>query len=204
VREAGGTLAALGEAHLPPGWLLDPATGNYIGSVDYMYASHGCDIAVHPETGEVQILRYVACQDVGRILNPETIRGQIIGGIAMGLGQALWENIVMDHGRVQTVGLHDYLVPTSLEIPRDIEVELLESADGLGPGGAKGVAEAAAVAAPSAMAHALYDALGRQPSHIPMTPEDIVEAMLGAKGDEEERRATGVSRQGSPPGGKGV
>jgi CO/xanthine dehydrogenase Mo-binding subunit len=177
---AGGTLAALGEAHLPPGVLLNPATGNQVGAVDHMQASHGCDVAVHRDTGEVRILRYVACHDVGRALDPIAIRGQILGGIAMGVGQALWEHIVVERGQVQTVGLHEYLVPTALDVPRDVKIEILESGGGLGPDGAKGVGEAAAVAAPIAVANALYDALGVQLTCIPATPEDIVNAWLSA------------------------
>jgi CO/xanthine dehydrogenase Mo-binding subunit len=174
--ESGGTLAALGEAHLPSGRLLDPATGNQVGPVDYAYASHGCDVAVHPQTGEVRILRYVASHDVGRALDPETIRGQVLGGITMGVGQALLEHIVVEHGSVKTSGLHDYLVPTSMDAPADVEIDLLESGSGLGPYGAKGVGEPAAVAAPITIAHALFDALGVQIETIPATPEDIVKA----------------------------
>jgi CO/xanthine dehydrogenase Mo-binding subunit/aerobic-type carbon monoxide dehydrogenase small subunit (CoxS/CutS family) len=173
-KQAGGTLAAVGEAHLPEGALLDPATGNQIGPVDHMDGSHGCDLAVNLETGEVRILRYVACHDVGRILDDETIRGQLLGGIVMGIGQALFEHIEVGGGKVQLAGLHDYLVPTSLDAPSGVEIELIESGEGLGPDGAKGVGEAGAVAAPIAVANALYDALGAQLTRIPATPEDIV------------------------------
>jgi len=172
-----GALAAVGEAHLPEGALLDPATGNQIGPVDHMDGSHGCDLAVNPETGEVRILRYVACHDVGRILDRETIRGQLLGGIVMGIGQALFEHIEVSGGKVQIAGLHDYLVPTSLDVPSGVEIELIESGEGLGPDGAKGVGEAGAVAAPIAVANALYDALGVQLTRIPATPEDIVNCL---------------------------
>jgi CO/xanthine dehydrogenase Mo-binding subunit len=173
-RRAGGRLTAIGEAHLPRGWLINPANGNQIGPVDFTYASHGCDIAVRPGTGAVRILRYVACHDVGRALNPEIIRGQLLGGIAMGIGQALFEHIVTDGGKVQTTGLHDYLVPSILDLPTNVEIELLESKSGLGPDGAKGIGEAGAEAAPIAIINALYDALGAQPICIPITPEEIV------------------------------
>lgn len=69
---------------IAPGRLLVPGTGNQVGPIHYMYASHGVDLAVNQETGEVNILRYVACQDVGKALNPAAIRGQILGSIAMG------------------------------------------------------------------------------------------------------------------------
>jgi CO/xanthine dehydrogenase Mo-binding subunit len=194
-KEAGGMLSAIGEAHLPNGRLLDPSTGNQTGPVDHMDGSHGCDIAVHPETGEVRILRYVACHDVGRALDPETIRGQLLGGIAMGLGQALYEHIEVNSGKVQTTGLHEYLIPTSLDVPSDVELEILESEDGLGPGGAKGVGEAGAVAAPIAIANALYDALGAQLTSIPATPEDIVNCLDNG---EKKDRPVESSNQKTP------
>jgi CO/xanthine dehydrogenase Mo-binding subunit/aerobic-type carbon monoxide dehydrogenase small subunit (CoxS/CutS family) len=182
-REAGGELAALGQARLPPGNLIDPRSGNYVGSVDYMYASHGCDLAVNRETGEVRILRYVACHDVGKALDPETIRGQVLGGVVMGVGQALSEHLVTTQGSVQNAGLHDYLIPTSLDAPADVQVELVASGAGLGPEGARGIGESGAVAAPIAIANALYDALGVQLPTITATPEDIVNLVAMARGD---------------------
>lgn len=174
-RRAGGTLSAIGQAALPPGQLISARTGNQVGSVDHMFASHGCDLAVHPQTGEVRILRYVACQDVGKAHDIETIRGQIIGGVAMGIGQALWESIPTADGRVMLNGLHQYGVGTALDVPAEIDVVLLESGSGLGPGGAKGVGEVGAVAAPVAVANALFDALGAQIDQITVTPEQISE-----------------------------
>jgi nicotinate dehydrogenase large molybdopterin subunit len=174
-RLAGGTLSAVGQATLPPGQLISARSGNQVGSADHMYASHGCDLAVHPQTGEVRILRYVACQDVGKAHDVETIRGQIIGGVAMGIGQALWESIPTAGGRVMLNGLHQYGVGTALDVPADIDVVLLESGSGLGPGGAKGVGEVGAVAAPIAVANALFDALGAQIDQVTVTPEQISE-----------------------------
>ena len=167
-------LAAIGRATLRPGGLFDPATGNQTGPVDHMFATHGCDLAVHPETGEVRILRYVACQDVGHALDPETVRGQIIGGVAMGIGQTLYEHLGQPGGKVDVVGLHDYHVVTSLDAPQGIEVINLETGTGFGPHGGKGVGETGCVAAPPAVANALYDALGTQVTHICVSPEEIV------------------------------
>jgi CO/xanthine dehydrogenase Mo-binding subunit len=175
-RHRAGTLASVGDAQIPPGHLFDPSTGNQIGAFDHMFASHGCDVAVDRETGKVEILRYVACQDVGRALNVEAIRGQMIGSIAMGVAQALSEKIFVKDGAVANAALHDYLVPTSLDAPADPTIEILESEDGFGPHGAKGCGEAGAVASPIAVANALYDALGVQ-LDIPATPEDVLGAL---------------------------
>ena len=94
----------------------------------------------------------------------------------MGIGQALWEGIPTSDGRVVLNGLHQYGVGTALDVPADIDIVLLESGSGLGPGGAKGVGEVGAVAAPIAVANALYDALGVQPRHVTVTPEQLSNA----------------------------
>jgi CO/xanthine dehydrogenase Mo-binding subunit len=170
-----GSLSVMGEAHNPDGQFFDPKTGNQRGAIDYMDATHGCDLEINPDTGEVRILNYIACHDVGHAFNREAVRGQILGGTMMGIGQALLERVRSVDGKVTDIGFHDYLVPTALEMPRKVEVEILESGSGIGPNGSKGVGESAAVAAPIAISNALYDALGVQPHQTPTTPEDIVE-----------------------------
>jgi CO/xanthine dehydrogenase Mo-binding subunit/aerobic-type carbon monoxide dehydrogenase small subunit (CoxS/CutS family) len=191
-KKAGGVLCALGSATIPAGRLLVPGVGNQVGAIDHMFTSHGVDIAVKPETGEVKVLRYVACQDVGKALNPEIIRGQILGSIAMGFGQALMEKIFVENGAVKNQTIHDYLIPTMLDAPVDPEIIILESGGGFGPHGAKGIGEAGAVAAPAAVAHALYDALGTQFA-IPVTPEEIAAAAQGAA-VARRRSAAGAER----------
>jgi CO/xanthine dehydrogenase Mo-binding subunit len=156
-----------------------PGTGNQVGAIDHMFATHGVDLAVNPRTGEIKVLHYVACQDVGKALNLDSIRGQILGSIAMGLGQALMEKLFAENGAIKNVTIHDYLLPSILDVPTDPEIIILESGDGRGPDGAKGVGEAGAVAAPVVIAHALFDALGVQFA-IPVTPEDIA---VAAKND---------------------
>jgi CO/xanthine dehydrogenase Mo-binding subunit len=175
--QAGGELTAMGEAHNPQGQFFDPETGNQRGAIDFMDATHGCDLEINRETGAVKILNYVACHDVGYAFNREAVRGQILGGTMMGIGQALLENVRVVDGKVANVGFHDYLIPTTLEMPTNLEVQIFESGSGIGPKGSKGVGESAAVAAPIAIANALYDALGIQPTTTPTTPEEIVEML---------------------------
>jgi CO/xanthine dehydrogenase Mo-binding subunit len=165
----------IGEAHNPKGQLLDPATGNQRGPVDFMDAVHGCDVFVNPQTGEIKIAKYVASHDAGYALNPEGVRGQIMGGIAMGIGQAILEKLWVENGKILNNGFHDYLVPTTLEMPSSIEVDILESGTGVGPRGMKGIGESGAVASPIALANAVYDAVGLQPQRLPVTPDQIVE-----------------------------
>jgi CO/xanthine dehydrogenase Mo-binding subunit/aerobic-type carbon monoxide dehydrogenase small subunit (CoxS/CutS family) len=181
---SGGRLAAVGRAALPRHPLLDPSTGSQKGPIDVTPATHVVDLAVQPESGQVRILGYLACHDLGRILSPRIVRGQVLGGIAMGVGQALLERLRVEGGRVRSTGLRDYLVPTSLDVPPEVELELLELGDGLGPRGAKGIGEAPAVAAPAAIANALYDALGEQVTEIPATPDLIARLARQEQGFE--------------------
>jgi CO/xanthine dehydrogenase Mo-binding subunit/aerobic-type carbon monoxide dehydrogenase small subunit (CoxS/CutS family) len=169
-----GKLQTVGESHLPKGMLFHAATGNQVGPVDFVYASHGCDIAVDPATGKVKVLHYVASHDVGRVLDAEAVRGQLLGGIVMGISQALHEVLAIQNGQAGIKALHDYLVPTCLDVPENIDLHIIESGTGLGPDGAKGIGEIAAVVAPIAIANAVYDALGVQPTAIPITPEQII------------------------------
>jgi CO/xanthine dehydrogenase Mo-binding subunit/aerobic-type carbon monoxide dehydrogenase small subunit (CoxS/CutS family) len=194
----GGSLAALGTACLPPGALLDPATGNQLGTLDYMLAVHGVDLAIDIETGLVTILRYAGCQDVGHLANPEIVRGQVIGSIAMGVAQALSERIVIAGGAaggaaggvVENARLHDYLVPTALDAPAAPILVMLESGSGLGPAGAKGCGEVGTVAAPCAIAAALHDALGVQ-LDIPATPDEILRRVAPARAGDPPHDWTG-------------
>ncbi|MGH2553252.1 MAG: molybdopterin cofactor-binding domain-containing protein, partial [Chitinophagaceae bacterium] len=153
---------------------IDPKTGNQVGPVDFMDATHGCDLLVHPATGEVCILKIVACHDVGKIINEKILIGQIAGGISMGMGQVLFEKIQIENDKIITTGLHEYLVPTSMDVPKNIEIHFLESGTGLGPYGSKGIGESAAVTAPAAIANALYHALNKQINHISLTPEELI------------------------------
>jgi aerobic carbon-monoxide dehydrogenase large subunit len=185
---ADGELAAVGTARLPKGHLLDRATGNQVGPTEFMDAAHACDLAVHPRTGEVRILRYLAVHDVGRMFDPEIVRGQITGGIIMGISQVLSENLQLRDGVVHANTLRSYLIPTPLDVPALLELELLESGTGQGPQGARGVGEVGTVAAPSAVAAALADALSIPIDSIPQTPIDLVAAL--AKGDDQNARGS--------------
>ena len=105
------------------------------------FHAHAAEIAVDGETGEVTVARYVVAQDVGFAINPAGIEGQIEGGVAQGLGQALSEEIVFDgDGRVANATLTDYKMPTALDVPPIASI-LVEHASQAGPYGAKGVGE---------------------------------------------------------------
>jgi xanthine dehydrogenase molybdenum-binding subunit len=157
---------------------FDPATGRGRSFPDYTYGAHVVDVAVDEETGEVQVLGYAACHDVGRAINPQRVEGQIQGAVAQGIGYALSEEVEVDEG-VCTSGLFaDYLIPTSLDLP-DIVPVVLERHPGKGPLGARGIGEPPIGPVAPALAAALHDATGTWLTELPMTPERVLSALAG-------------------------
>jgi CO/xanthine dehydrogenase Mo-binding subunit len=145
------------------------------------FHAHAVDLSVDAETGEVTIHRYVVAQDVGFALNPRYIEGQIEGGVAQGLGQALSEEIVYRDGRVLNANLTDYKMPTTLDVPR-VESILVQHPGRVGPFGAKGVGEPPNVEPPAAVANAIAAAAGARITSLPITAEKIVVASRGEAG----------------------
>jgi CO/xanthine dehydrogenase Mo-binding subunit len=142
---------------------------------DFTYGCHAVDLEVDPETGHVAVRRYVAGHDVGRAINPQSVKGQIEGGVVMGLGYTLSERVVYEDGVNLTGAFAQYLIPTAVEAP-EIDPIVVESGDGLGPYGARGIGEPPIGPPAPAVAAALADALGRRLTVLPFTPERIAEA----------------------------
>jgi aerobic carbon-monoxide dehydrogenase large subunit len=140
-------------------------------------ATHAVEVEVDVETGEVRIVRYVVAEDCGTILNPMVVDGQIQGGVAQGIGSALYEEVVYDeNGQLLTGTLMDYLPPTAADVPR-IEIVHFETPSPHTEGGMKGVGEGGAIAPPAAIANAVADALGEfspRVNRIPLTPERVL------------------------------
>ena len=126
------------------------------------------------------INRYVVAQDVGFAINPTYIEGQIEGGVAQGIGQALSEEIVYQDGRVMNANLTDYKMPTAMDIP-DIETIIVECRSAAGPYGAKGVGEPPCIQPPAAIGNAIAAATGHWPKSLPMTAEKIAAALRAEK-----------------------
>jgi carbon-monoxide dehydrogenase large subunit len=129
-------------------------------------------IAADPETGKVKVLRVVAAQDVGKAINPVAVEGQIEGGLVQGLGYALYEECLFRGGGIINPSLYDYRIPTSFDVP-EIELEIIEKPDPVGPYGVKGVGEASLVPPAPAIANAVHDAVGVWPTELPITPERV-------------------------------
>ena len=130
-----------------------------VPTVTYASAVHVALVEVDIETGQVELLRYVVVHDCGRIINPMIVDGQIHGGVAQGIGGGLYEEVLYDtSGQLLSASFMDYLVPTSMEVPR-IELTHLEYPSPRNPLGVKGVGEGGAISPPAAIANAVEDAL---------------------------------------------
>jgi CO/xanthine dehydrogenase Mo-binding subunit len=153
------------------------------------YHVHFAEVEVDPGTGEVEVKRYVVVQEVGRAINPDGVRGQVQGGVAQGLGYALYENIQIVGGRYQERRLETYRLPLAVDVP-DVEIHLLEHPEAQGPYGARGVAEPPIVPVAAAVGNAVADAIGRPLNRLPITPADVLDA-LDSEPLTEERRLDG-------------
>jgi CO/xanthine dehydrogenase Mo-binding subunit/aerobic-type carbon monoxide dehydrogenase small subunit (CoxS/CutS family) len=140
--------------------------------------SHGFRIAVHRVTGEIRILYSVHATDAGVIINPAQVRGQVDGGVAMGIGFALTENFhVDDEGVMVNPNLRNYRIPTYADVPRT-ELLLVKSADSVGPMKSKGMAECCINPIAPALANALEDATGVRFRELPFSPERIYSRLV--------------------------
>ncbi len=151
----------------------DPKYGSFAAG------AHIAVVDVDPQTGDVKIVRYVAAEDVGTMINPAVVEGQIIGGIAQGIGEALLEELVYDDaGQPRTVTLADYLIPSALEIP---QIELHHAnTPSAALGGFKGCGEGSIIGAVGAVACAVADALSHRGGDIhefPATPERVLKGL---------------------------
>ncbi|KQY08285.1 aldehyde oxidase [Mycobacterium sp. Root135] len=143
--------------------------------------SHGFRIAVHRVTGEIRILYSVHATDAGVVINPAQTRGQVDGGVAMGIGFALTENFGVDDAGVMTnPSLRNYRIPTYADVPRT-ELLFVESSDSVGPMKAKGMAECCINPVAPALANALEDATGVRFRDLPLTPERIYDRLPSAR-----------------------
>ena len=140
-------------------------------------AAHLSHVRVDRETGEVELLHHVIAQDVGRALNPALVEGQMRGGVAQGMGWALFEQLDHDEdGRLLTGSFLDYAIPTAERVP-EIETLIVEVPAPDGPFGAKGIGEAPVVGAPAAIANAVAAATGTRLRELPMTPPRVWKAL---------------------------
>jgi CO/xanthine dehydrogenase Mo-binding subunit len=164
--------------YLPPRTTdFDPETGECDPNFSYGYASQIAEVEVDMETGEIALTRVFASHDAGKTLNPQTLEGQIDGGVVMAQGWALIEDFIQQDGVIKTRRLSEYMIPTSLDAPQDIVPVLVEVADPLGPYGARGVGEMTMMLLAPAILDAIHDATGVWFNKIPVKAEDVLLAL---------------------------
>jgi CO/xanthine dehydrogenase Mo-binding subunit len=175
----------IGSASFNPATVaLDPETGQGKPFATYVYATQIAEVDVDDETGEVEVLRIVASHDCGTPINPMLVEGQVEGGISMGVGFALEEEILFTpDGRQINPNLTNYIMPTSLDMPK-IEVDIVDSYDPTGPFGAKGVGEPTCVSTAAAILNAIHDAVGVRVTTLPATAERVYAAIKAKRAQE--------------------
>ena len=149
-------------------------------SMTYTFGVHGAKVKVDEETGKVEVLEYVAAHDVGQAINPLLLEGQVYGGVVMGLGYALTEEVVHKNGKNMNANFRDYKLFTAKDAIK-IKAPVLETADKDGPFGAKGIGEPGCVPTAPAIANAIYDAVGVRIKDLPITPEKVLAALKEKK-----------------------
>lgn len=170
--------AAYRARELPRGMEPGLEATSYFSPPEYTYpfGAHACVVEIDTTTGEIRILRYVAVDDCGRVINPMMVEGQVQGGIAQGIGQALYEQVVYDEaGQLLTGSLMDYAVPKAEQLP-DYSCERTETPTKVNPMGVKGVGEAGTIGATPAVVNAVLDALepcGVVNLDMPLKPEKV-------------------------------
>lgn len=152
----------------------------------FSYATHACTVAVDPGTGQVEILDYVVCHDCGTMVNPMIVEAQVVGGVAQGLGTALYEEIPYDeNGQPMASTFLDYTIPGFTEVP-DVRVLHMETPSPHTRFGIKGMGEGGAIAPPAVVVNAINDALrplGVEINETPATPERVLEQIVATMGD---------------------
>ncbi len=148
--------------------------------VAFSFAAQAAEVEVNTLTGEVKVLRVIAANDVGHAINPLGLRGQIEGGVVMGIGHALLENFITQDGMVVTDRMSRYRIPSIVHAPEIIPI-VVEDPTADGPYGAKGVGEIVLIPTPPAITNAIYNAVGVRFDTLPVDQEKLLWAMRNAK-----------------------
>ena len=183
---AGRPVQALDKYDAPSAPTIDPATGQGKPFNDYTFGTQAVEVEVDEETGQTRVTKLAACYDIGRAINRQSAEGQIEGGAVQGLGQALLEEVVLDNGISKNPHLLDYRIPTSLDAPEIVTI-MLESGQGLGPFGAKGIGEPAMTPTPAAVMNAVSRGVGAPLTQFPITAERVLAALKNPSPPPGER-----------------
>lgn len=164
----------------------DKKTGQTSRVADqWFWCAHACQVLIDPKTGKIDVEKYVAAHDVGKVINLDTCTGQVEGGVSMALGHALLEELMYNEdGKLLNGNMADFKIPTVKDSVYDLKVALIEHAHPEGPYGAKGVGEVPTTACPAAVGNAVADAAGIRMTKIPIKAEDMYLALKAAKKQE--------------------
>ena len=183
-RKTVGPLRVRSQYQAPPGiqWNDKNYHGDAYGT--YAWAVYVAEVSVDLVSYQVEVNDFVAVQEVGRVIHPVLAEGQIQGGVAQGIGYALYENIVWDRGKMANAQMTNYIMPTSMDVP-PIRVFFEEQPYPFGPGGAKGIGELPMDGVAPAIASAVENAIGVRIDEIPITPERLMEALPSLPAEEK-------------------
>ena len=145
------------------------------------FGAHVAQVLVDIETGQVTVEKVVAVHDIGQVVNPSGVRGQIEGGVTMAVGYGVFEELIVEQGVIQNSSLESYLIPTVFDSP-DIVADVVELPEPEAPLGAKGVGEPPLNIAPAAIANAVADAIGGAITDLPISPERVLAALQKGRG----------------------
>ena len=182
-----GALKVFSQYEAPPGiyWDDDLYRGDAYGA--FAWAVYVAEVAVDTTTFEIRVNDFVALQEVGRVIHPVLAAGQIEGGVAQGIGYALFENVVWQNGRMANGQMTNYIMPTAVDVP-PIRVYFEETPYEHGPMGAKGIGELPIDGPAPAILNAVENALGVEVSEIPLMPEMVMHALSNIEAAREEVR----------------
>ncbi|HKM76987.1 MAG TPA: xanthine dehydrogenase family protein molybdopterin-binding subunit [Candidatus Bathyarchaeia archaeon] len=162
-----------------PSTLFDPKIGKWKPpgmAATYTFGCQAVEVEVNPETGNVKVLKVVTAHDVGRVINPTLLEGQLEGAIHQGLGYALTEEIRVEDGKTLVTDFRDYFLRRASDMP-PIETILVETNDPYGAYGLKGIGEPAMVPVAPAVANAIYHAIGARVTQLPITRERVIKSL---------------------------
>jgi CO/xanthine dehydrogenase Mo-binding subunit len=156
---------------------LDPQTGKSEPNFAYGYVAEAVETEVDTETGEIILLKVICVNDVGKAINPALVKGQIEGAVVQAAGYAVLENFIQKGGEVLTRYLSTYLIPTILDVPREVDSQILEYPDPIGPWGARGMGEMPYLPLVPAIMDAVHDATGIWFNTFPLVPERVIRGL---------------------------
>ena len=181
IYENGMTIGALAQATADarlPRYSNPDEKGQGAMGVTYTFGAQGCEIRIEKQTGKIFVDHFASCFDIGRVINPKQIRGQVVGGVLMAVGATLHEELEFDEeGRARNPHFFKYHLPTLKEAPGKQTVEFVETPGAIGPFGARGIGEHPVIGVAPAILNAIYDATGIDFYTLPITPDKMKAAL---------------------------